>query len=162
MRQNNKVDRLIYLLSPHVLNPGTALTQKVKFLQEFFPKPFQTAHSGHRTPSTKEKAIIERYAAVMPSPMSLFCNSPCRVLLQRKLYTEVCTAWTKLVGSSLKQMDSTMIGHSAPFQVGLRFPSLLFYFCLFVAGKLLLGPVIFIFISLSALLQSFLNFNKLS
>ena len=35
-----------------------------------------------------------------------------------------------------------MIGHSALFQVGIRFPSLLFYFCLSVAGKLLLGPVI--------------------
>ena len=34
--------------------------------------------------------------------------------------------------------------HSVPFQVGIRFPSLLFYSCVSVAGKLLLGPVIFI------------------
>ena len=64
------------------------------------------------------------------------CNANCR--------PEDCTAWTKL-GSSLKQIDSTMIGHSASFQVCIRFPSLLFYLCLSVAGKLLLGPVIFIF-----------------
>ena len=64
-----------------------ALTQKVKFLQEFLPKPLQIAHSGHLTPPTKEKAIIERYGAALPSPMSLFGNCSCRVLLQRKFYT---------------------------------------------------------------------------
>ena len=86
MRQSNKVDRLIYLLSPHVLNPGTALTQKVKFLQEFFPKPLQTAHSGHLTPPTKEKAIIERYAAVMPSRVTPK-RRPCRLQIMQTVQT---------------------------------------------------------------------------
>ena len=64
---------------------------------------------------------------------------------------------TKL-GSSLKQIDSTMIGHSASFQVGIRFPSLLFYLCLSVAGKLLLGPVIFVCLPFSIVSSTLTNY----
>ena len=61
-------------------------------------------------------------------------------------------------------IDFAMIGHNAPFQVGILFHSPLFCLCLSVVCNLLhLGNFFFPFlILLSAFLQSFLNINKLS
>ena len=58
-----------------------AVTQKVKFMQEFFPKPgfrplIQDILLRQRR-KTFFRAIIERYAVLMPSPMSLFCGIQC-------------------------------------------------------------------------------------
>ena len=99
MPQNKKVDLLICLLSPHVLNPGTHPEGQV-------PAGVLPKASSDRSFGTSYFA--NGAAAAMPSPMSLFGNSPCRVLLQRNATESIC--------SSLEQMDSTMIGHSASFR----------------------------------------------
>ena len=161
-----------------------ALTQKVKFLQEFFPKPLQTAHSGHLTSRTEQQrpCRLRCHCLVTPRAVSS-CNAT-----QRNPYVRHSNKWIQRWSVTVLHFETLDTRHSIldprpstldpryltldprpstktytpSFRVGIRFPSLLFYFCLSVAGKLLLGPVIFIFISQSAFLQSFLNFNKLS
>ena len=86
MRQNNKVERLICLLSRHVLKQSHRRSSFRGSSPQSLLRPLIQDILLRQRRKTVFPVITERYGAVMQSPMSLFCNSRGRVLLlQRKL-----------------------------------------------------------------------------
>ena len=101
MRQNNKVERLICLLSRHVLKQSHRRSSFRGSSPQSLLRPLIQDILLRQRRKTVFHVITERYAAVMQSPMSLFCNSRGRVLLLQgnlstEEYTANCTAWNVL------------------------------------------------------------------